>query len=160
MEATKTQINPDNNLVFTNEFGRVVNYYDDGYGPLWLISESMGYIGIVRAATWEEAYSVCEDEIFSEATETLEEIQREYNFKREHVKDEAGRWQTIETPCPDSWQDNALFQEAFGFRPNGPNSTDKINHGIYAKDLNGERLEPLTYELLEKLQIKMTFSSK
>lgn len=65
------------------------------------------------------------------------------------------RWATIETPDPDAWTDNELFQEAYGFRPNGPNSRDKINHGIYAKDLNGDSLDTLTPELLTELGITL-----
>lgn len=65
------------------------------------------------------------------------------------------RWETIETPDPDAWPDNELFQESFGFRPNGPNSTDKINHGIYAKDLNGDCLDLLTPEMIADLDIKL-----
>src|ERR1039457_3403378 len=60
--------------------------YDDGYGPLWISRNSIGINGIVRARTWEDAYSICEDEFFSEASETMEEIVREYGFKRESHK--------------------------------------------------------------------------
>ena len=65
------------------------------------------------------------------------------------------RWATIETPDPDGWIENPGFQESFGFRPNGPNSSDKLNHGIYSKDLNGDYLEPLTGALLEDLGIEL-----
>ena len=65
------------------------------------------------------------------------------------------RWLTIETPDPDRWIENPGFQEGFGFRPNGPNSSDKLNHGIYSKDLNGDYLEPLTGALLEDLGIEL-----
>lgn len=143
----------------------------------------MGISGIVRAQTWEDAYSICEDEFFPEASETIEEIRKEYNFKRESVKivfDRAtgrkrdclpsdysdngklpefmfSRWETRETPSEDEsgWVDNELFQESFGFRPNGPNKHDKLNHGIYAKDLNGDSLDLLTPELLAQLEITL-----
>jgi hypothetical protein len=65
------------------------------------------------------------------------------------------RWVTVETPDADAWTENELFCEAYGFRPNGPNSKDKLNHGIYAKDLNGDSLDPLTDELLESLGIEL-----
>lgn len=160
--------------------------YDDGFGPLWISRNSIGINGIVRATSWETAYSICEDEFFPEADETMEQIVKEYGFKLEHrkvVKDasvlvasehtgvgerfavsadyaptlvpEFVRWETIETPDPDAWMENELFQEAFGFRNNGPNKSDKLNHGIYSKDLNGDALDLLTPELLDDLGITL-----
>lgn len=70
------------------------------------------------------------------------------------------RWQTIETPDADAWMDNELFQEAFGFRPNGPNTHDTLNHGIYSKDLNGDYLDPLTPELLADLNITLDITDE
>lgn len=71
------------------------------------------------------------------------------------LKPEFVRWVTVETPAPDEWMDNELFQEAYGFRPNGPNDKDKLKHGIYARDLNGDYLEPLTAELAAELGIEL-----
>lgn len=164
--------------------GRIqIPVYDDGYGPLFIHRDSMGISGIVRAQTWEDAYSICEDEFFPEASETIEEIRAEYNVSRRHAKivrtadgveredtmsdypfEKTGcsfvRWQTIETPCEseDGWTENELFQEAFGFRPSGPNAKDTIKHGIYAKDLNGDALDILTPSLLEELGITLEIS--
>jgi|ERR1700676_1074957 len=168
--------------------GYEIPTYDDGFGCLWISRNSIGINGIVRAKTWEDAYSICEDEFFSEADETIEQIVKEYGFKREHVKivkdssilaatDHCGvgeriekypedypdgklvpvfvRWHTIETPEPDAWMDNELFQEAFGFRPNGPNVRDTLNHGIYSKDLNGDLLDRLTPELIDSIGITL-----
>jgi hypothetical protein len=168
--------------------GYEIPTYDDGFGPLWISRNSIGINGIVRAQTWEDAYSICEDEFFPEADETVDELVAEYGFKREHRKvvrdasvlvasEHTGvgerfaeyprdypegklapafiRWVTVETPDPDAWTENELFCEAYGFRPNGPNSKDKLNHGIYAKDLNGDSLDPLTDELLESLGIEL-----
>ena len=63
-----------------------IQTYDDGYGPLWISRNSIGVNGIVRARTWEDAYSICEDEFFPEADETIEQLVKEYGFRREHVK--------------------------------------------------------------------------
>jgi hypothetical protein len=175
-----------------SRFGSEIHIYDDGFGPLWISRNSIGINGIVRARSWEDAYSICEDEFFPEASETLDEIVKEYGFKREHVKIVADpavtvatdhcsageriarypgdypdgrlkplfiRWETIETPDPDAWPENELFCEAFGFRPNGPNTRDTLNHGIYAKDLNGDCLEPLTPELLAELEITLEITT-
>lgn len=184
----------------THKSGFSIPVYDDGFGPLFIHRHSIGISGIVRAQTWEDAYSICEDEFFPEADETVEELQKEYGFRRKHkkvVRDataQAGehtsagerlvldsdyvngklpdglfiRWATIETPDPEAWIDNELFQEAFGFRPNGARSgkwengepRDPIGHGIYAKDLNGDRLELLTPELLQSLAIKLQIENE
>jgi hypothetical protein len=143
-----------------SEFGGSIPVYDDGFGPLFIHRDSLGISGIVRAQTWEDAYSICEDEFFPEASETVEELQKEYGFRREHVRvlDPQGnfiRWDTTETPDPEAWTENELFQEAYGFRPNGPNGRDKIGHGIYAKDLNGDSLELLTTDLAADLGITL-----
>lgn len=163
-----------------SRFGHLIPVYDDGWGALFIHRDSSGISGIVRARTWEDAYSICEDEFFPEADETVEELRKEYNFIRRHtkmVKDAAGlereatladyplaehglafsRWQTIETPCEDEngWSENELFQEAYGFRPNGPNKSDKLKHGIYTKDLNGDYLDTLTPELVAELEITL-----
>ena len=68
------------------------------------------------------------------------------------------RWETIETPDPEAWMDNELFQEGFGFRPNGANSRDTLKHGIYSKDLNGDSLDRLTPEMVDKLGITLETS--
>lgn len=171
-----------------SRFGHSIPVYDDGFGSLFIHRDSMGISGIVRAQTWEDAYSICEDEFFPEASETIDELRAEYGFKREHVKivrdpitgaerevtaadyGKEGRlpegmflrWETRETPAPDAWAENELFQEAFGFRPNGVRSVgpdgkprDKIGHGIYAKDLNGDSLDQLTPELMAELGITL-----
>jgi len=166
----------------TYNSGYKIQTYDDGFGPLWISRNSIGINGIVRARTWEDAYSICEDEFFPEADETIEEIIKTYGFERKHVKivnDGFGerpakypedypegilkhtfvRWETIDTPDPEAWMDNGLFQEGFGFRNNGPNSTDVLNHGIYAKDLNGDSLDRLTPELLKELDIVLILTS-
>jgi hypothetical protein len=161
-----------------------IQTYDDGFGPLWISRNSIGINGIVRAQTWETAYSICEDEFFPEADETIEQIRKEYGFKREHVKivndgtrlrdatnEDYGpkglkegisfvEWKTRETPNPESWIDNELFQEAFGFRPNGPNVRDKLNHGIYSKDLNGDYLDLLTPQMLYDVGITLEIETE
>jgi len=114
--------------------GDEIPVYDDGFGPLWIHRDSIGISGIVRAQTWEDAYSICEDEFFPEADETLEELVKEYS---------------------EDWSENELFQEVYGFRNNGPNAQDKHNHCIYAKDLNGDSLDRLTPELLANLGITL-----
>lgn len=167
----------------TNRWGRELPIYDDGYGPLWIHRDSGGINGVVRARSWADAYEICENEFLPEADDTIEEIAKEYNFVRDHVKIVRGkdgierdaifpddyphlnkvefvRWETRETPCEDCWAENELFQEAFGFRSNGVNSTDKVKHGIFVRDLNGDSLELLTSELLNEVEITLNIKDE
>jgi hypothetical protein len=174
------------------ESGYDITIYDDGYGQIWISRNSIGINGIVRARTWEDAYGICEDEFFPEADETVEEIIKEYGFKRDHVKivkdssvtvasehcaageriarypedypdgklkPEFVRFETIETPDPEAWADNELFQEGFGFRPNGPNVRDTHKHGIYSKDMNGDLLDPLTPAMIADMGIVLDITT-
>ena len=192
MKNPSPLINDEQTLVGAkSRFGYPIRTYDEGWGQLWIHLDSMGISGIVRADTCEDAYSICEDEFFPEADETIDEIRKEYNFRRvcnkiirrkgyaetkvaeldDYPMDEKGwefvRWETMETPGlnedgtgdADVWVENELFQESYGFRPNGPNARDTIKHGIYAKDLNGDLLEVLTPKLLEDLEITLEINN-
>jgi hypothetical protein len=119
--------------------GYEISVYDDGFGPLWISRNSIGTNGVVRARTWEDAYSICEDEFFLEATETMDEIVKEYGSE---------------------WIEDACFQEAFGFRNNGANIRDVIGHGIYSKDMNGDYLDLLTAELVADLGITLNITEQ
>ena len=74
------------------------------------------------------------------------------------------RWETREAPCADEngFMENELFQEAYGFRPNGPRTggRDPIGHGIYARDLNGDSLDSLTPELVKALGITLCIENE
>jgi hypothetical protein len=184
MKTDQTELITDEQTLIGASYnsGHPIRIYDDGFGPLWISRDSMGINGIVRAQSWEDAYGICEDEFFPEAQETIEDIVKEYGFKREHVKivldpvrgerpvDASDytptlnipfvRWETIETPAPDAWSENELFCEAFGFRPNGPRVGDTQNHGIYSKDLNGDYLDLLTPALLDELGLRLTIQDE
>ena len=128
MKQKQKQIVPKDETVLKgakSRFGRDIPVYDDGYGPLWIHRESMGVTGIIRALTWYDAYEICEDEFFESADMNEKELVDEYG---------------------ENWSENACFNEAYGFRPNG---------GMYAKDLNGDTLEPLTPELLRELGMRV-----
>ena len=110
-------------------------FYDDGYGPLFIFKESCGAwlfpVALIRAKNWNDAYEICQDEFHSEAG-SIDDILKECNFK------------TMEQAI-----DDAGFQETYGFRPNGANSTDVHKHGIFVRDHNG-RLEESTIKSLAK----------
>lgn len=111
------------------QYGHAIKTYDDGYGPLFIHRDSMGISGIVRAQTWEDAYSICEDEFFPDASMTHDEMVKDFG---------------------EDYIDDAAWNESFGFRPNF-NGTSSL----YEKDLNGDYLHKLTPELLEELQITL-----
>ena len=169
-------------LVSASRNGHKIPTYDDGFGELYIHRNSMGISGIVRAMSFEDAYEICEDEFFDEAYETVEDLREDCNFDRKHIKiikadgiereampsdyplapGQFVEWKTIETPCEEEngWVENELFQDAFGFRPSGANARDKIGHGIYSKDLNGDRLEVLTKELADALDISLVIENE
>ena len=133
-----------------NEYGREIKVYDDGYGPIWGLYDSMGLVGLVRASTFEAAYKISEDELFPEAQETIDELIAEYGEESESNSRDDDGYGPI-------WglYDSEGFQEAYGFRPNGRNETDVIGHGIYQKDINGEWLVELGREELREQGIKI-----
>lgn len=174
----------------TNSFGRTLPIYDDGYGPLWIHRDSMGISGIVRARSWDDAYSICEDEFFPEADETVEELEKEFStqylsgrelwlydfadshpgINREVVYD---AWMSLPSAAKNTaysqgrdvtftehFSMHPIFQEQYDMRPNGPRKGDKLNHGIYVKDMNGDCLDLLTPKLLKDLEITLTITNQ
>lgn len=123
-------IRDNETLIGASIHGYDIPIYDDGYGKLFISRDSMGINGIVRAQTWEDAYEICEDEFFPNATETHEQMVQEYG---------------------DNYTENDIWQENYGFRPNF-NGTS----GIYQKDLNGDYLDELTPELTTELDITLS----
>ena len=123
-----------------SRFGHAIPVYDDGFGQLYIHRDSMGISGIVRAQTWEDAYSICEDEFFpagdEEAGEEMERI--------EAMED-----------SPDKDHEQACWDEAYGYRNNTRREEDGTLSSIYAKDLNGDHLDLLTPLLLAELEITL-----
>lgn len=144
--------------------GNEVPFYDDGFGPLWLYSSSCGNFtyaaAAVRAQNESDAWEIVQDEFLPECDLTIDEIVKEYGFSRKLIrimKDKDGReyipdslpldpeselvrWEYISRSDPEAWPENHLFQEAYTFRPNGPNNRDIYRHGIACLDLNGDNL--------------------
>ena len=123
-----------------SRFGRLIPVYDDGWGALFIHRDTMGISGIVRAQTWEDAYSICEDEFFPAGDEEAwEEMQRieamDEGEEKNHVQ--------------------ACWDESYGFRNNTRQMPDGSLSSIYAKDLNGDTLDILTPELLAQLEITL-----
>lgn len=118
--------------------GTPITVYDDGYGPLFIHRDSMGISGIVRAQTWEDAYSICEDEFFpagdDDAGEEMERIEAmEDGGEKNHAQ--------------------ACWDESYGYRGNTRKMPDGSLSSIYARDLNGDSLNRLTQALCNDLGI-------
>jgi hypothetical protein len=141
MKTTNPNITDSQSLVAAfSRFGHSIPIYDDGFGPLFIHRDSMGISGIVRAQTWEDAYSICEDEFFPAGDAEANE---------ESVRIES---------LPDGKEKNheqACWDEAYGHRSGGRREKDGTISYIYAKDLNGDRLDSLTPELLAELEISL-----
>jgi hypothetical protein len=164
----------------TDKNGNDIPFYDDGYGPLYVHHDQCGHFSfvsaIIRAQSFEEAYGIVEDEFLPEADESIEEIIKEYGFRRESIRVvETGngekylepgempadgerfvRWHTRETPDPEAWAENELFQEAFTFRPNGPKTGDIHKHGIASKNLEGVHLREVREADAEEFTIEIS----
>jgi hypothetical protein len=122
-------------------FGHEIPVYDDGYGPLFIHRDSMGITGIVRAQTWEDAYSICEDEFFPSGDDDAEEAYKEIEALPEDSKER----QHLE----------ACFDESYGYRGNTRKMEDGSLSSVYAKDLNGDSLDLLTRDLCAQLEITL-----
>lgn len=130
----------DNQRLVSARFahGTPIPVYDDGFGPLWVHRDSMGVSGIIRAETWEDAYGIAEDEFFPTAEDASEEQARVNAMSDGDEKN----------------HEQACWDESYGYRSSGRGGpTPDNDFGIYAKDLNGDSLEPLTYKLIHDLNI-------
>jgi hypothetical protein len=112
-------------------FGRYgrspMRYWDNGFGPLWVYSESLGPLGVVRAQTWEDALECVTDEIMDDADP--EDIA------------EFGNEETGELP------------ECCYWRGSGEPSNPQLTSVIAQSDLNGSCLERLTAEIAKEHRI-------
>lgn len=125
--------------------GHAIPVYDDGYGPLFIHRDSSGISGIVRASTWEDAYSICEDEFLPSADEEAgAEMERIDSLPEGDEKDHA----------------QACFDEAYGYRGNTRREEDGSLSSIYAKDLNGDFLDLLTPELVADLELVLAIGGE
>lgn len=147
MKTQSALINDSQTLVSASMHdGRIsIPVYDDGYGPLFIHRDSIGISGIVRAQTWEDAYSICEDEFFPAGDE------------------DANEKMTCIDAMPDGEDKNheqACWDESYGFRGNSRKMPDGSISYIYSKDLNGDALDVLTPSLLSELGITLEITTE
>lgn len=170
-----SEITDDDTIIsVTNRFDRSLPLHDEGWGKLYIHRDSMGISGIVRASSWGDAYSICEDEFFQKVTND-EALCFEYDYSTIYISgfelwkhnnnktwadwmelsEEERRFahrQHCDIPFDSSdgkFTEHPNWQEAYGFCPSG---------GIYHKDLNGDYLNPLMDEDAEELELTITAS--
>lgn len=120
------------------KYGRKVDTWDEGYGPLWLLCDSMGVVGLVRAQTREDAWGCCQDELLPDADPNdPDTYARAYD-------DSAG---------PED------LAEGVGYRNSGVPCNPRLMSYLYQEDLNGCTLYqvPETW-LAEVFGITVTFN--
>lgn len=130
------QLTDEHMLTGVTRRGSPIPFYDDGFGPLFIHRDSMGITGVVRAQTWSDAYSICENELFPPGDEDAQaEMERIAALPEGEEKNSA----------------QTCFDEAYGFR----DGTRADGSSIYAKDLNGDTLDRLTDRLVQELELEL-----
>lgn len=171
-DRRQTQINPDDcTLQFVNSYGRTIPFYDDGYGPLWLYRDADGIMGIVRCQSESDAWGIVSDEFLPEvADEDIPDAYGAWDMLLDGLV-ERGHKDTLELRRRVSAHYRKYFRlisqnqeliesdgleliEGYEYAPNGPRETG--GSGIRSYSLNGQSLEPLTVELLERLELTMS----
>lgn len=109
----------------TTRFGTELRTWDEGFDDdtVWLYAESLGPVGVVRATTWEDAWSCVVDEILSDADPDDPDNYGDYD--------------------EDGWRSLA---EGILWRGNGIPSNDGLESPMAQEDLNGSVLRPITDE--------------
>lgn len=140
---------------------RPIRYYDDGYGPLWILRDTCGIVGIVRCQTYEDAYEIAGDEFRTPiAPEDIPEAYGAYDHLRDYLvsqghedtydlRDFANRYAPIYFDIVKANDNCPELIEGYEYQSNATGT------GIVAVDLDGEALDPLTPELCERLDIEM-----
>lgn len=102
--------------------------WDDGIGPLWIMRDSMGVVGIIRAQTWEDAFSCAVDELLPDGEMPPEQFE---DAHEEACWEEANSWRGG-TPC-----------------------NPRLELPVASHDLNGEVLDALTPAFMRELGISI-----
>jgi hypothetical protein len=131
----------------------VSRFYDDGDGPVWIYRDAGGLLGIVRAQSWETAWSIVEDEILDDADPAdVEEHEHEQMAEKRAKYPGETDEQIYGHDAPD-------LPEGCGYRSNGAGSNAWNQTGIYSEDLNGSALDLLTPEYMEECGIVLIWET-
>jgi hypothetical protein len=157
-------------LSFTHNPGYAkypIRYYDDGIGKLWIFRNTCGIVGIVRAQDEGSAYVIVRDEFdkpipadelheaygaFDKLLESLQERGYENTLElRRKVSRLTPLYFRLISQNEELIQSGGLeLIEGYEYQSNATGT------GIVAIDLNGESLEALTLELLERYEIEVS----
>lgn len=119
-------------------FVGITRQWFDGYGPLWIYRDASGLEGVVQARTFEDAYSVIQDEILDGCT--WEEMLDHLGMTEAELGAEVDR-------------NGGGLPEGFEYRSSGNPSSPWAHGEIAMADLNGESLEELTPQLFASLNV-------
>ena len=131
MSGVVGEITDDQSLTGATVRGHKLRIWDDGFGPLWIYRESLGAVGVVRAKTWEDAYSCVVDEIMGDGD-----------------MDDADNQPDADGNLPEGLQ----------WRGSGVPSNEGLESPLAAEDLNGSLLDRLTATLAEELEIQVVLA--
>jgi len=134
----------DCTLSATYRFGGELTCIDEGFAgdPVWAVVESLGVVALVVADKWETAYEVAQDLVYADA-----DPDDPFNYA---------------TSYDETAQEGELA-EGVGYRPNGVPSDDNprgLTSYLYAEDINGSRIMPLTDALVKEWGLLLTFSEE
>jgi hypothetical protein len=119
------------------------------------------HIKIIHPAFENDVFTNEKDRFWIDYSQTKEAEISDYSLTGgKLLKGQFVEWQARKTPLDDSFADNPIFQENYGFRPNGRNKNDKIGHGIYSKDINGDYIDLLTIELAKDLELTIELETE
>lgn len=170
-QDTSPLINEDDSLVSVkSQWDNPIPFYDDSFGPLWVFCNSLGVAGIVRAQSWESAYERVRDDILSpippedviEAygyyTHPENPLDMENNkiwFACKGAGEKLGRFGSEEEANKFCLAQISLDPEGVDLREGYAYQGNATGSGIVMHDLNGESLDPLTMERIEKFGLKI-----
>lgn len=112
---------------------READFWDNGYGPVWVYRDSMGVVGFARAETWEKAYECIVDEIMPDAPPYEE-------------------WDADEKAAFD--KEDGTLPEGYTYRGGMP-ANKKLTQLIAQEDLNGFDLSRLEQRHADEYNIKV-----
>lgn len=132
MQVRPSQVQDGDTFVVVDRWGHKEDSWDDGYGPLWVYRETLGVVGVVRAKTWDDAYSCAEDELMDDADPDDPDT-----YAASYDRD----------------ADPEDLAEGVSYRSSGVPSNPRLTSYLYQYDLNGNVLDRLTNELAERLEL-------
>ena len=155
---TKKQLISDDETLTgcKNEYGRQLKIWDDGFGQLYVFSNSLGVGGVVRAMSESDAWECVSDEIKTPiAVDDLPTAYGSFDKMCEagFSASFAARWHDVYFHVNMLAKANPTDGEYPELIEGYELQSNATATGIVNVDLNGERLEVLTPELAAELNL-------